>query len=139
MSRRNSLGFLCITSMTIVAIIGWLVGWTFSELESILKEILIRSLLAMTVTWVILATSSTGILHRGRDPRTLFIVLLLFSVGGFGLTEIVSGGLPEGILASLTVQWTGLAMSALIVLFTVLAIVTGREIEDDQLLSMDES
>jgi len=95
--------------------------------------------MAMTVTWVILATSSTGILHRGKDPRVLFIALLLFSVGGFGLTEIVSGGLPEGILASLTVQWAGLAMSALIVLFTVLAIVTGREIEEDQLLAMDES
>ena len=139
MNRRNSLGFLFITSMTIVAIIGWLVGWTLSGLESILKEILIKSLMAMTVTWVILATSSTGILHRGKDPRTLFIALLLFSVGGFGLTEIVSGGLPEGILASLTVQWAGLAMSALIVLFTVLAIVTGREIEEDQLLAMDES
>ena len=139
MNRRNSLGLLFITSMTIVAIIGWLVGWTLSGLESILKEILIKSLMAMTVTWVILATSSTGILHRGKDPRTLFIALLLFSVGGFGLTEIVSGGLPEGILASLTVQWAGLAMSALIVLFTVLAIVTGREIEEDQLLAMDES
>ena len=139
MNRRNSLGLLFITSMTIVAIIGWLVGWTLSGLEPILKEILIKSLMAMTVTWVILATSSTGILHRGKDPRTLFIALLLFSVGGFGLTEIVSGGLPEGILASLTVQWAGLAMSALIVLFTVLAIVTGREIEEDQLLAMDES
>lgn len=139
MNRRNSLGLLFITSMTIVAIIGWLVGWTLSGLESILKEILIKSLMAMTVTWVILATSSTGILHRGKDPRTLFIALLLFSVGGFGLTEIASGGLPGGILASLTVQWAGLAMSALIVLFTVLAIVTGREIEEDQLLAMDES
>lgn len=139
MNKRNSLGLLFITSMTIVAIIGWLVGWTLSGLESILKEILIKSLMAMTVTWVILATSSTGILHRGKDPRTLFIALLLFSVGGFGLTEIASGGLPEGILASLTVQWAGLAMSALIVLFTVLAIVTGREIEEDQLLAMDES
>lgn len=139
MNRRNSLGLLFITSMTIVAIIGWLVGWTLSGLEPILKEILTKSLMAMTVTWVILATSSTGILHRGKDPRTLFIALLLFSVGGFGLTEIASGGLPEGILASLTVQWAGLAMSALIVLFTVLAIVTGREIEEDQLLAMDES
>ena len=139
MNRRNSLGLLFITSMTIVAIIGWLVGWTLSGLEPILKEILIKSLMAMTVTWVILATSSTGILHRGKDPRALFIALLLFSVGGFGLTEIASGGLPEGILASLTVQWAGLAMSALIVLFTVLAIVTGREIEEDQLLAMDES
>ena len=139
MNRRNSLGLLFITSMTIVAIIGWLVGWTLSGLESILKEILIKSLMAMTVTWVILATSSTGILHRGKDPRALLIALLLFSVGGFGLTEIVSGGLPEGILASLTVQWAGLAMSALIVLFTILAIVTGREIEEDQLLAMDES
>ena len=139
MNRRNSLGLLFITSMTIVAIIGWLVGWTLSGLEPILKEILIKSLMAMTVTWVILATSSTGILHRGKDPRTLFIALLLFSVGGFGLTEIISGGLPKGILASLTVQWAGLAMSALIVLFTVLAIVTGREIEEDQLQAMDES
>ena len=139
MNRRNSLGVLFIASMTVVGIIGWLVGWNLSGLESILEDILIRSLMAMTVTWVILATSSTGILHRGKDPRTLFIALLLLSVGGLGLTEIVSGGLPEDILASLTVQWAGLAMSALIVLFTVLAIITGREFEEDQLLAMDES
>ncbi|MBI31530.1 MAG: hypothetical protein CMB72_02885 [Euryarchaeota archaeon] len=139
MNRRNSLGVLFIASMTVVGIIGWLVGWNLSGLESILEDVLIRSLMAMTVTWVILATSSTGILHRGKDPRTLFIALLLLSVGGLGLTEIVSGGLPEDILATLTVQWVGLAMSTLIVLFTVLAIITGREFEEDQLLAMDES
>ena len=139
MSRKQSLIVLFISTMTVATIIGWLVGWNLSEFETIFTGILIKSLMATTVTWLILATSSTSILHRGRAPRTLTIALLLLSIGGLGLIEIVSGGLPRGTLAILTVQWAGLAMGASIVLFTILAIATGRDDEEDSLLAMDQS
>ncbi len=139
MSGKQSLSVLFIAVMIVTMIIGWLVGWSLSEFETIVTTILIKSLMAMTVTWLILATSSTSILHRGRAPRTLTIALLLLSVGGLGLTEIVSGGLPRGTLGILTVQWAGLVMGASIVLFTILAIATGRDEEEDQLLAMNQS
>ena len=139
MSGKKSLSVSFIAIMAVAMIIGCLVGWDLSEIETIVTGILIKSLMAMTFTWLILATSSTSILYRGRAPRTLTIALLLLSIGGLGLTELVSGGLPRGTLAILTVQWAGLIMGASIVLFTILAIATGRDDEEDSLLAMDQS
>ncbi len=139
MSGKKSLSVSFIAIIGVATIIGCLVGWDLSEFETIVTGILIKSLMAMTFTWLILATSSTSILYRGRAPRTLTFALLLLSIGGLGLTELVSGGLPRGTLAILTVQWAGLAMGASIVLFTILAIATGRDDEEDSLLAMDQS
>jgi len=47
-------------------------------------------------------------------------------------------GVQRATLATITVQWAGLIMGSSIVLFTVLAIVTGREEEEDPLLAMDK-
>ena len=93
----------------------------------------------MTATWLILATSSTTILHRGRAPVTQTITLLFLSIGGIGLFEILNGEMSRGMLATVTIQWVGFALGTVIVIFTFLAIVTGsQEDEEDPLLAMNK-
>ena len=95
--------------------------------------------MAMTATWLILATSSTSILHRGSAPVTQTITLLFLSVGGLGLIEILNGEISRGMLATITIQWAGFVFGTIIVIFSVLTVVTGsQEDEEDPLLAMDK-
>ena len=138
MSNKNSLYSLFVSLFLVIVIISWLANWNFNEIKEIVIDILNVSLMTMSVVWLILAASSTSILYRGSAPRTQSIVFLFLSIGGLGLVEIISGGLPRGTFAIITVQWAGLLMGAAIVLFTVLAIATGREEEEDTLLALDD-
>ncbi|MBA46182.1 MAG: hypothetical protein CMB31_06305 [Euryarchaeota archaeon] len=138
MNRSNSLLSIFISFILVTVIIGWIAKWSIEETQEIVKDILLKSVMSMTAIWLILATSSTSILHRGNAPILQTITLLFLSIGGLGLVEILSGGLPRGNLATITIQWAGFAMGAAIVLFTVLAIATGREEEEDPLLAMDK-
>ena len=137
MSKKNSfLGIVVTVSIVLIAI-GLIANWKVEDLQEIGNDILVKSVMAMTATWLILATSSTTILHRGRAPVTQTITLLFLSVGGLGLFEILNGEMSRGMLATITIQWVGFALGTIIVIFTVLAIVTGsREDEEDPLLAL---
>ncbi len=139
MSKKNSfLGFF-VTLLIVLIVIGWIANWNVEDFQEIGNDILIKSVMAMTATWLILATSSTSILHRGSAPVTQTIILLFLSIGGLGLFEILNGEISRGMLATITVQWVSFALGAIIVIFTVLAIVTrSQENEEDPLLAMDK-
>ena len=139
MSKKNSFLGICVTLSIILIVIGWIANWTVDNFLEIGNDILVKSVMAMTATWLILATSSTSILHRGSAPVTQTITLLFLSVGGLGLIEILNGEISRGMLATITIQWIGFALGTIIVIFTVLAIVTGsQEDEEDPLLAMDK-
>ena len=53
MSGKKSLSVSFIAIMAVAMIIGCLVGWDLSEFETIVTGILIKSLMAMTFTWLI--------------------------------------------------------------------------------------
>ena len=139
MSKKNSfLGIVVTVSIVLIAI-GLIANWKVEDLQEIGNDILVKSVMAMTATWLILATSSTTILHRGRAPVTQTITLLFLSVGGLGLFEILNGEMSRGMLATITIQWVGFALGTIIVIFTVLAIVTGsQEDEEDPLLALNK-
>ena len=139
MSKKNSfLGFF-VTLLIVLIVIGWIANWNVEDFQEIGNDILVKSVMAMTATWLILATSSTSILHRGSAPVTQTIILLFLSIGGLGLFEILNGEISRGMLATITVQWVSFALGAIIVIFTVLAIVIrSQENEEDPLLAMDK-
>tara|TARA_B100001564_G_C20455225_1_gene585338 strand:- start:218 stop:637 length:420 start_codon:yes stop_codon:yes gene_type:complete len=139
MSKKNSFLGIFVTLSIILVAIGWIANWNVDNFQEIGNDILVKSVMAMTATWLILATSSTSILHRGSAPVTQTITLLFLSVGGLGLIEILNGEISRGMLATITIQWIGFALGTVIVIFTVLAIVTGsQEDEEDPLLAMDK-
>ena len=138
MSKKNSFLGIFVTLAIVLIVIGWIANWNIGDIQEIGKDIIIKSVMAMTATWLILATSSTSILHRGSDPVTQTITLLFLSVGGLGLIEILNGEISRGMLATITIQWIGFALGTIIVIFTVLAIVTGSQEEEDPLLAMDK-
>ena len=139
MSKKNSFLGIFVTLSIILIVIGWIANWNVDNFQEIGNDILVKSVMAMTATWLILATSSTSILHRGSAPVTQTITLLFLSVGGLGLIEILNGEISRGMLATITIQWIGFALGTVIVIFTVLAIVTGsQEDEEDPLLAMDK-
>ena len=139
MSKKNSFLGIFVTLSIILIIIGWIANWNVDNFLEIGNDILVKSVMAMTATWLILATSSTSILHRGSAPVTQTITLLFLSVGGLGLIEILNGEISRGMLATITIQWIGFALGTVIVIFTVLAIVAGsQEDEEDPLLAMDK-
>tara|TARA_B100000459_G_scaffold147070_1_gene115124 strand:+ start:1046 stop:1465 length:420 start_codon:yes stop_codon:yes gene_type:complete len=139
MSKKNSFLGIFVTLSIILIVIGWIANWNVDNFLEIGNDILVKSVMAMTATWLILATSSTSILHRGSAPVTQTITLLFLSVGGLGLIEILNGEISRGMLATITIQWIGFALGTIIVIFTVLAIVTGsQEDEEDPLLAMDK-
>ena len=139
MSKKNSFLGIFVTLSIVLIVLGWISNWNIEDFQEIGNDILVKSVMAMTVTWLILATSSTSILHRGSAPVTQTITLLFLSVGGLGLIEILNGEISRGMLATITVQWIGFALGTIIVIFTVLAIVTGsQEDEEDPLLAMDK-
>ena len=139
MSKKNSFLGIFVTLSIILIAIGWIANWNVDNFQEIGNDILVKSVMAMTATWLILATSSTSILHRGSAPVTQTITLLFLSVGGLGLIEILNGEISRGMLATITIQWIGFALGTIIVIFTVLAIVTGsQEDEEDPLLAMDK-
>ena len=139
MSKKNSFLGIFVTLSIILVAIGWIANWNVDNFREIGNDILVKSVMAMTATWLILATSSTSILHRGSAPVTQTITLLFLSVGGLGLIEILNGEISRGMLATITIQWIGFALGTVIVIFTVLAIVTGsQEDEEDPLLAMDK-
>tara|TARA_Y100000739_G_C20544120_1_gene435039 strand:- start:74 stop:493 length:420 start_codon:yes stop_codon:yes gene_type:complete len=139
MSKKNSFLGIFVTLSIILIAIGWIANWNVDNFQEIGNDILVKSVMAMTATWLILATSSTSILHRGSAPVTQTITLLFLSVGGLGLIEILNGEISRGMLATITIQWIGFALGTVIVIFTVLAIVTGsQEDEEDPLLAMDK-
>ena len=139
MSKKNSFLGIFVTLSIMLLILGGIADWNVEDFQEIGNDILIKSVMAMTATWLILATSSTSILHRGRAPVTQTIILLFLSIGGLGLFEILNGEISRGMLATITVQWVSFALGSIIVIFTVLAIVTGsHENEEDPLLAMDK-
>tara|TARA_B100000925_G_C21988542_1_gene465695 strand:+ start:1329 stop:1748 length:420 start_codon:yes stop_codon:yes gene_type:complete len=139
MIKKNSFLAIFVTLSIVLLILGGIADWNVEDFQEIGNDILIKSVMAMTATWLILATSSTSILHRGRAPVTQTIILLFLSIGGLGLFEILNGEISRGMLATITVQWVSFALGSIIVIFTVLAIVTGsHENEEDPLLAMDK-
>ena len=139
MIKKNSFLGIFVTLSIVLLILGGIADWNVEDFQEIGNDILIKSVMAMTATWLILATSSTSILHRGRAPVTQTIILLFLSIGGLGLFEILNGEISRGMLATITVQWVSFALGSIIVIFTVLAIVTGsHENEEDPLLAMDK-
>lgn len=139
MSKKNSFLGIFVTLSIVLLILGGIADWNVEDFQEIGNDILVKSVMAMTATWLILATSSTSILHRGSAPVTQTIILLFLSIGGLGLFEILNGEISRGMLATITVQWVSFALGAIIVIFTVLAIVTGsQENEEDPLLAMDK-
>ena len=139
MSKKNSFLGIFVTLSIVLIVIGWIANWNLEDIREIGNDILVKSVMAMTATWLILATSSTSILHRGRAPVTQTIILLFLSIGGLGLFEILNGEISRGMLATITVQWVSFALGTIIVIFTVLAIATGsQENEEDPLLAMDK-
>ena len=139
MSKKNSFLGIFVTLSIVLIVIGWIANWNLEDIREIGNDILVKSVMAMTATWLILATSSTSILHRGSAPVTQTIILLFLSIGGLGLFEILNGEISRGMLATITVQWVSFALGTIIVIFTVLAIVTGsQENEEDPLLAMDK-
>tara|TARA_B100001989_G_scaffold115412_1_gene81108 strand:- start:2495 stop:2914 length:420 start_codon:yes stop_codon:yes gene_type:complete len=139
MSKKNSFLGIFVTLSIVLLILGGIADWNVEDFQEIGNDILIKSVMAMTATWLILATSSTSILHRGSAPVTQTIILLFLSIGGLGLFEILNGEISRGMLATITVQWISFALGTIIVIFTVLAIVTGsQENEEDPLLAMDK-
>ena len=138
MSKKNSFLGIFVTLSIVLIVLGWISNWNMEDFQEIGNDILVKSVMAMTVTWLILATSSTSILHRGSAPVTQTITLLFLSVGGLGLIEILNGEISRGMLATITIQWIGFALGTIIVIFTVLAIVTGSQEEEDPLLAMDK-
>lgn len=139
MSKKNSfLGFFVTLSIVLI-VIGWIANWNVEDFQEIGNDILVKSVMAMTATWLILATSSASILHRGSAPIIQTITLLLLSIGGLGLFEILNGEISRGMLATITIQWAGFVFGTIIVIFTVLTVVTGsQEDEEDPLLAMDK-
>lgn len=138
MSKKNSFLGIFVTLSIVLIVIGWIANWNIGDIQEIGKDIIIKSVMAMTATWLILATSSTSILHRGKAPTTQTITLLFLSVGGLGLIEILNGEISRGLLATITIQWVGFTFGTIVVIFTVLAIVTGSKEEEDPLLAMDK-
>mgnify|MGYP001253415847 FL=1 len=139
MSKKNSFLGIFVTLSIVLLILGGIADWNVEDFQEIGNDILVKSVMAMTATWLILATSSTSILHRGSAPVTQTIILLFLSIGGLGLFEILNGEISRGMLATITVQWISFALGTIIVIFTVLAIVTGsQENEEDPLLAMDK-
>ena len=138
MSKKNSFLGIFVTLSIVLIVLGWISNWNMEDFQEIGNDILVKSVMAMTVTWLILATSSTSILHRGSAPVIQTITLLFLSVGGLGLIEILNGEISRGMLATITIQWIGFALGTIIVIFTVLAIVTGSQEEEDPLLAMDK-
>lgn len=139
MIKKNSFLAIFVTLSIVLLILGGIADWNVEDFQEIGNDILIKSVMAMTATWLILATSSTSILHRGRAPVTQTIILLFLSIGGLGLFEILNGEISRGMLATITVQWVSFALGSIIVIFTVLAIVTrSQENEEDPLLAMDK-
>ncbi|MEC7041958.1 MAG: hypothetical protein VXW89_01455 [Candidatus Thermoplasmatota archaeon] len=139
MSKKNSFLGIFVTLSIVLLMLGGIADWNVEDFQEIGNDILIKSVMAMTATWLILATSSTSILHRGSAPVTQTIILLFLSIGGLGLFEILNGEISRGMLATITVQWVSFALGAIIVIFTVLAIVTrSQENEEDPLLAMDK-
>ena len=139
MNRNNSFLGLIVALSIVFTLLGWTADWNLENLQEIGKDILIKSVMAMTATWLILATSSASILHRGSAPVTQTITLLFLSLGGLGLFEILNGEISSGMLATTTIQWIGFTLGTLIVIFTTLAIVTGsQDDEKDPLLAMDK-
>ena len=139
MSKKNSFLGIFVTLSIVLLMLGGIADWNVEDFQEIGNDILIKSVMAMTATWLILATSSTSILHRGSAPVTQTIILLFLSIGGLGLFEILNGEISRGMLATITVQWVSFALGAIIVIFTVLAIVIrSQENEEDPLLAMDK-
>ncbi|MEC7143044.1 MAG: hypothetical protein VXW30_05655 [Candidatus Thermoplasmatota archaeon] len=139
MSKKNSFLGIFVTLSIVLLMLGGIADWNVEDFQEIGNDILVKSVMAMTATWLILATSSTSILHRGSAPVTQTIILLFLSIGGLGLFEILNGEISRGMLATITVQWVSFALGAIIVIFTVLAIVTrSQENEEDPLLAMDK-
>ncbi len=139
MSKKNSFLGIFVTLSIVLIVVAWIANWNVEDFQEIGNDILVKSVMAMTATWLILATSSTTILHRGRAPVTQTITLLFLSIGGIGLFEILNGEMSRGMLATVTIQWVGFALGTVIVIFTFLAIVTGsQEDEEDPLLAMNK-
>jgi len=139
MSKKNSFLGIFVTLSIVLIVVAWIANWNVEDFQEIGNDILVKSVMAMTATWLILATSSTTILHRGRAPVTQTITLLFLSIGGIGLLEILNGEMSRGMLATVTIQWVGFALGTVIVIFTFLAIVTGsQEDEEDPLLAMNK-
>ena len=139
MSKKNSFLGIFVTLSIVLIVLGWISNWNMEDFQEIGNDILVKSVMAMTVTWLVLAASSTSILHRGSAPVIQTITLLFLSVGGLGLIEILNGEISRGMLATITIQWIGFALGTIIVIFTVLAIVTGsQEDEEDPLLAMNK-
>ena len=139
MSKKNSFLGIFVTLSIVLIVLGWISNWNMEDFQEIGNDILVKSVMAMTVTWLILATSSTSILHRGSAPVIQTITLLFLSVGGLGLIEILNGEISRGMLATITIQWIGFALGTIIVILTDLTEVTGRqEHEEDPLLAMDK-
>tara|TARA_Y100000589_G_scaffold106250_1_gene100865 strand:- start:4919 stop:5338 length:420 start_codon:yes stop_codon:yes gene_type:complete len=139
MSKKNSFLGIFVTLSIVLIVVAWIANWNVEDFQEIGNDILVKSVMAMTATWLILATSSTTILHRGRAPVTQTITLLFLSIGGIGLFEILNGEMSRGMLATVTIQWVGFASGTVIVIFTFLAIVTGsQEDEEDPLLAMNK-
>ena len=139
MSKKNSFLGIFVTLSIVLIVLGWISNWNMEDFQEIGNDILVKSVMAMTVTWLILATSSTSILHRGSAPVIQTITLLFLSVGGLGLIEILNGEISRGMLATITIQWVGFVFGTIIVIFTVLTVVTGsQEDEEDPLLAMDK-
>ena len=105
MSKKNSFLGIFVTLSIMLIVLGWISNWNIEDFQEIGNDILVKSVMAMTVTWLILAASSTSILHRGSAPVIQTITLLFLSVGGLGLIEILNGEISRGMLATITTQW----------------------------------
>ena len=138
LSKNSSFLSILVSIFVVIIAIGRIANWNLEDIQEIVIDMLAKSLMTMTAIWLILATSSTSILHRGSAPRLQAITLLFLSLGGLGLVELLNVGVQRATLETITVQWAGLIMGSSIVLFTVLAIVTGREEEEDPLLAIDK-
>ena len=81
MSKKNSFLRIFVTLSIVLIVIGWIANWNLEDIREIGNDILVKSVMAMTATWLILATSSASILHRGSAPIIQTITLFFLSIG----------------------------------------------------------
>ena len=67
MIKKNSFLGIFVTLSIVLLILGGIADWNVEDFQEIGNDILIKSVMAMTATWLILATSSTSIFFYYRS------------------------------------------------------------------------
>lgn len=100
-----------------------------------LLSIAVQALWTAMMVWLILAGSMLGLIMRGRAPLLQIFGLLFLSLSTLGILAIIGEIPTEETLATLTIQWAGLATGAFIVFgYTLSTLTASLEEEEDPLL-----